>query len=389
MTLSSSVCMTRTTTSSLFFDAAVATVTAWLDETWHLRESDEEWMTKPTWFFYKFRMITQTTVLAYNFARLVYEAYANQGAIAVLCAVRCACLVGVIARHYYVCNYRWDMLIRGKAAHLEKLQVSFMFVYLSVGAIAGGIDPFFASDSVPTILYFLGQFVCRGLSVLLAKPITKLFTRAIYGLVVSAYVSPLILFSLLGALKDFAICAANPTSIFFSDRLLTGLIQLLQYFAGIFGAWRRERVNNDIRFKNVSSYIHESGRSIAVAPTCDDDETGRSNTAGDPASVKEESEGPDFPPFRTILDDPLSQKVSISAEDSQLIVGIDRRRAFTEAKIFMLVSPVGCTFMVMQAAELAMSMGIYQATGAPANWCAPFSMADVNRGFQVVLDFLI
>jgi alkylation response protein AidB-like acyl-CoA dehydrogenase len=72
-----------------------------------------------------------------------------------------------------------------------------------------------------------------------------------------------------------------------------------------------------------------------------------------------------------------------------IIEEIARSKAFTEAKIFALITAVSCTFMVMQAAELAMSMGILHTTGAPANWCHPFSFADVNKGFQVVFDFLI
>ena len=424
-----SVCITRTTTASLMFDIAVATITAWLDEARQLKRTDDgdnnvaTVPSQPTWFFYNFRMATQIVVLLYNLARLIYEAYDNQGFIAVLNAVRCVCLVGLITRHYFVCNYRWDMLMTGEKGHLVLLQMFFMWTYSIIGTVASSIDPYFASDTVLMSVFFMVPLGLRLVAIMISKAYAKLFTRVVGGLLVEAYVSPLLVQTSLVATFYFALCVAKPVSLFFADWLLTGVALLLPSIVGAFGAWRRKRVNDDIRQKHTTGYPeneNNNNNNNIVVPVNGDDETGRlddfnfpedtrgtgSDKTGRETKVDPSPEqSPTLPPrvashdnvgCSSLTNDGQCEDAGdrrsltmMTSKGEQLIVDIERGKAFTEAKIFVLLSAVSCTFMVMQAAELAMSMGILYATGAPANWCRPFSFADVNKGFQVVLDFLI
>jgi hypothetical protein len=215
-------------------------------------------------------------------------------------------------------------------------------------------------------------------------------------------------------------------SIFFADWLLTGVALLLPSIVGAFGAWRRKRVNDDIRQKHTTGYFenennNNNNNNNIVVPVNGDDEIGRLDDVHD-FSFPEDTRGtgsdttgrdpspeqsPTLPPPVASHDDVGRSSLAttdtgadreagdrrsltvMTSKGEELIVDIERNKAFTEAKIFVLLSAVSCTFMVVQAAELAMSMGILYATGAPANWCRPFSFADVNKGFQVVLDFLI
>jgi hypothetical protein len=55
----------------------------------------------------------------------------------------------------------------------------------------------------------------------------------------------------------------------------------------------------------------------------------------------------------------------------------------------VLWSQVTVTFFTVITAEIVLSMVLYQQTGTPTAWCAPFSFGDLNRGFQVVLDFFL
>ena len=387
------MCMTRSTKSSLFFDFAVATMNSWLDEMIQLRQNGDDVggghsiPNKPTWFYYNFRMMTQFAVLAYNFARLIYEAYNSQHGIAVLSTVRCACLVGILARHYFICNFRWRMLTEGKMGHMVKLQIFFMFSYSFIGAIAGGIDPYFASDPALVIVFFLVPLPLRGVSFFLANVYAKLFTRVVDGITVEASFSPLLIFNVLTSSFYFAVFAAKPTSIFWADRLLLGIICFIPLLPGVAGAFTRDQISNQIRQKHVSSRVNNDD-SNAVVPVDDD---GDNEVGADLGKMGESAVGSPPPQPTPTTEDPTpdSRRVSLSTTGAQLIDHLERGKAFTEAKIFTLLNPVACTFMVLHAAELALSMGIYQHTGKPANWCELFSFADLDRGFQVVLDFFI
>ena len=408
-------CLTRTTTASLFFDISVAQITAHLDEARNLaRSSDDDdgdddspttIPSKPTWYFYNFRMMTQLAVLAYNVGRMVFAAYDNQGNIAVLSAVRCACLLGIIARHYFVCNYRWDMLMNANTGHLVKLQVFFMVTYSLIGVIAGVIDPYFASDVVLVIVFYTVPMTLRAVSALTVMMYAKLFTRVVDGILVQASLSPLIVFNAITPLFYFALCAANPSSLFFADRLLIGFFTVFPLLAGLLGVRARDQVNEQIRQKHATSAADNNGNDRLVVPSINDSEQGGrvfgvqdvsadgvvagANKNGADPMPPEQPPASSFVPMQT--PDPSERRVtvSMSSKGAHLIEEIARSKAFTEAKIFALITAVSCTFMVMQAAELAMSMGILHTTGAPANWCHPFSFADVNKGFQVVFDFLI
>ena len=68
---------------------------------------------------------------------------------------------------------------------------------------------------------------------------------------------------------------------------------------------------------------------------------------------------------------------------------VERLKRFMDAKRGVLWSQVSATFLVVIIAEIVLSMVLYQQTGTPTAWCAPFSFGDLDKGFQVVLDFFL
>ena len=148
-------CLVRSTTSSLFFDLSFATLSVNIDEELSIRSNVDNADTttpilpdKPSWWFYNFRIYSQLIILLFNVAKMIYAAYKNDTNNTIISAVRSICVLGIIMRHYYLCNYKFIDFAQGKLTpHLVPLQYLFMTTYATVGAISAGIDPYFASDS--------------------------------------------------------------------------------------------------------------------------------------------------------------------------------------------------------------------------------------------------
>ena len=379
MASSNDVCLVRSTMSSLFFDIAFATLSANIDEERSIRSNiDNADATtpilpdKPSWWFYNFRIYSQSIIFLFNVAKLIHAANENDSNGAILCAVRSICVLGIIARHYYLCNYKFVDLAYGKLTpHLVPLQIVFMSTYATVGAISAGIDPFFASDSVYVILYFLLPASFRALSFATASLWSKLMTKtAADGTVVVPAVSALMIFNGYGTIFFLSLAGSNKNSIFFTDRLLCGLLFIIPFVSTVRNLLKREKKREQV-FNELRSSSQKSSRQIAAS----DNEAQR-------VSLDENEDA------HTTAHQSVNAIDDTAVHDHKLNV-LELRKHFTENKIFALITPVSCTFMIIMSFELAMSMYLYHRDGVPASWCEPLTFHVIDKGFQVILDYFL
>ena len=176
-------------------------------------------------------MYSQLFLLVFNVGKFVYYVIQNDINNALLSAVRSICVLGILIRHYYICNYKFMDLVLGKLTpHLLPLQIVFMASYNIVGAISGGLDPFFASDSTKIIVFFLMPISFRGLSFATASLYSKVRskTKVADGTVIVPITS-FFFFYFYGALFNFSLAGSDMGSKFFTDRLLCGAFYFLSF----------------------------------------------------------------------------------------------------------------------------------------------------------------
>ena len=372
--------------SSMFFDIAFATLSANMDEKFDNRVNDDDDDTiqmlpdKPSWWFYNFRIYTQLILLFFNVAKVISAASKHDTNGAILSVVRSICVLGIISRHYYLCNYKFIDLVHGKLTpHLIPLQVVFMSSYATVGAISAGIDPYFASDIRTVILFYLLPVSFRGLSFATNSLWSKMMTKtAADGTVVVPSIPALMVFNFYGAVFFFSVAGSNNNSKFFTDRLLCGLFFTIPFVSTARNYLKRETKREQLRLsqKASSSRLASSSGRGQIAPSGDEVqlegvEDGEARFYG-PTNDQERVNANDDPAVH-------DHKVNV----------LELRKHFTENKIFALITPVSCTFMIIMSFELAMSMYLYHRDGVPANWCEPFTFLDIDKGFQIILDYFL
>ena len=358
-------CMTRSSTSSVYFDIFFATLSANIDEELDNNTKDVDATMpvlpdKPSWWFYNFRIYSQLVLLFFNGAKFIYSASRNDTNSAALSAVRSICVLGILIRHYYLCNYKFMDIVNGKLTpHLMPLQVFFMCSYMAVGAISAGIDPFFASDRTAVIIFFILPIFFRALSVATASLYTKALTKTMVdGTVVVPSVTASFSYTVhyaYGSVLYFSLAGSNSTSVFFTDRVLCGVFFFLSVASTARSLMKREK-------KREQVFI----------------ELRRSMNEVDESDSK--------------LDDLVNRQidtVDVTTLHDHRVHVLELRKRFTENKVFSLVSSVGCTFLVIISFELAISMYLYHRDGLPANWCEPFSFLILDKGFQTVLDYFL
>ena len=370
MALSLNTCLPRSTTSSVFFDIAFATLSANIDEEIDVHSSYENVDTttpilpdKPSWWFYNFRMYSQLFLFLFNVGKCIYSVINNDTDNAILSAVRSLCVLGILVRHYYVCNYKFMDLVLGKLTrHLITLQIVFMALYGVVGAISGGIDRYFASESSIVMVFFLMPIAFRGLSFASASLYSKVMTTTSEdGTMVVQEIPPLLIMYFYGTVFYFSLAGSNSTSMFFTDRVLCGSFFFLSFASIVRSVFNRERKREQV-FIELSQYS-QSFNDASI------------NEVVDESDSKTDSKTDDNINGTAVFD----HKVNV----------LELNKQFTENKIFVLITPVACTFMIIMSFELAMSMYLYQRDGVPANWCEPFSFNLFDKGFQVVLDYFL
>ena len=375
-------CMARSTTSSVYFDIAFAILSANIDEELDVRIDDIDITTatlpkKPSWWFYNFRMYSQLFLLVFNVAKFIYSAIQNDTNNALLSALRSICVLGILIRHYYICNYKFMDLVLGKLTrHLLPLQIAFMASYNIVGAISGGIDPFFASDSTTVIIFFLVAMSYRALSFATASLYSKAMTTTVAdGTVVVPQIPSFFFFYFYGTVFNFSLAGADMNSKFFTDRLLCGVYNFLSFASVARSLFNRKKKREQVFVEHLSRSMSQASLNELVNGDGDDDSDGKFD---DP--MTNERGDRDRETINSVNDTTLY--------DHQVNV-LELFKQFTENKIFVLITPVACSFMVIISFELAMSMYIYQRDGVPANWCEPFSFTFFDQGFQIVLDYFL
>ena len=370
-------CVSRSSTASLFFNIFFTTFIANLDEEINNRTKIDDTTPLPdvpSWFFYNFRMYTQSINLTFNVAKVIYSANQNDTNSAVLSAVRSLCVACLIARHYYLCNYKFMEIVHGKLKYLLLLQIVFMFTYLIVGAISGAIDPYFASDRTAVIIFFVLPMIIRILSLATASLYRKVMSKTMAdGTVVPPSVT--ISFNLtihyfyMGCFYFFLL--ADSSSIFFNDRLLCGMFFILTVASTVRNFLMRERNRKKV-FIDLQQSLNEASFNNSLHEVVDGD-----SKVNDPRHDEKR------------VDIEIVNPIDVTTDHNYKVQTLEMRNRFTEMKIYVLITTVSCTFMIIISVELAMSMYLYHRNGVPVNWCAPISLSTIDRGFQTILDFFL
>ena len=388
-------CLTRSATSSLYFDALFATIFAVLDEQSSLGNDGTIHKTiplHPTWWFYDFRMYSQAALLCYNLVKFIYEAQQNDMML-IMSVIRCFCVFVILARHHYYCRYKWLELTEGLwNVRFTVINALCMIGYNIVGAISSGVDPYFAVDRAAMIVFFAMPMGARVVSVAASKLYSKLTTRTVgQTVVVGTVIPPIIIFDGVLSLFYFLLCIAVPASPWLTDRVLMCCILSFSTLTEVLKVRKRVFATEKLKERTVSVIPPKTAR---VVPVADDGELG---LATDLEPVQEHS----VPNSRvTALDSEVGTHVDTDADvgagvDGQIdglqedVENVEKLKQFTDAKRGALWIQVSGTFLVVISAELVLSMTLYSLTGLPTVWCAPFAFQDVNKGFQVVLDYVL
>ena len=383
-------CLTRSATSSLFFDILFTSICAVLDEQRNYGDDGTIHRTiplHPTWWFYNFRMYSQSALLCYNLATFVFEAQMNDMML-ILSATRCLCVVVLLARHHYYCRYKWLELSEGHwNVRLTAMHAICMISYSLVGAIAAGVDPFFAVDRTAMVLFFVVPFGLRLLSVAASKLYSTLTTSTInQTVVIGPVIPPLLIFSALLSLFFLLLCILDSSSPWLADRVLMFCSLSFSTATEVLRTRKRVLAAVQVRMNSVrariSSVSLQPVNAAVVVPVSGETEEGATNDS--PQPVQEQ-------PITT-------QQIADADSDIDADTGdpnegtkddVEKLKRFTDAKRVALWVQVSGTFLVIISAELVLSMTLYRITGMPTVWCAPFSFQDVNKGFQVVLDYFL
>ena len=404
-------CLPRSTLSSVYFDIAFATLSANIDEERNIRINDDgdtatpELPDKPSWWFYNFRIYSQTIILLFNVAKIISAASKNDINSAILSAVRSICISGIITRHYYLCNYKFMDIVQGKLKHLMFLQILFMSSYAIVGAISASVDPFFASDWRTIILFYLLPVSFRGLSFVTASLYSKMMTKtAADGTIIVPELSTLMIFNFYGTIFFFSLAGSNSASMFFADRLLCGVFFILPFASFFRNLLKREQKREKLRISQKESTSYRAkdsvGRGISISQIASLNNPDQIDNDEDAAPAAGENNV--SRPFHIedgttrggmTSNDPENVNTNNNEDTSDVhnhkVTILDLRREFTENKIYALITPVSCTFMIIMSFELAMSMYLYHRDGVPANWCEPYTFQSIDKGFQIVLDYFL
>ncbi len=155
----------------------------------------------------------------------------------------------------------------------------------------------------------------------------------------------------------------------------------------------RKRMIADARLRARGVYVKSSVSSAAVVPVADEAGEG---IAATPYRVQEQTPHDEAGNIHEVAADPPTDTPQYDTSTNTSNKGdlhdeghVEQLKTFMDAKRGVLWSQVTVTFFTVITAEIVLSMVLYQQTGTPTAWCAPFSFGDLNRGFQVVLDFFL
>ena len=394
-------CLTRSATSSLFFDILFASICAVLDDQRNFGDDGTIHKTiplHPTWWFYDFRMYTQTILLCYNLAKFIYEAQQNDMML-ILSAIRCICVFVILARHHYYCRYKWQELSEGLwNDRFTGMHAMCMIGYHLVGAISAGVDPYFAVDRTAMVLFFILPVPIRMVSVAASKLYSKLTTRIVNHTVVEGrIIPPLIIFTSMMSTFFLLLCIVDSSSPWLADRVLmfcnlslnlaTEVLKMRKRVLAVVRV-RMDSVRmriNTVRVRISSVYLQPLDAAVVV-PVTEEAEVGLT-TRDNPQPVQPQLiTTQQIADAGTSVDANASSRSDMSHDD---VENVEKLTTFTDAKRIVLFVQVASTFLVIISAELVLSMTLYRLTGVPTEWCAPFAFQDVNKGFQVVLDFFL
>ena len=267
---------------------------------------------------------------------------------------------------------------------------SFMMGYNVVGAISAGIDPYFAVDRAAIVVFFVMPVAVRFLYIATSKLISKLRSKTVNQEVVKGpVIPPFLIFSALLSLANLLLAIADPSSPWLADRVLMFCILLFNHLGEVQKLRKRMIADEQLRVRRV--FAQPSISAAAVVSVAD--EAGEAMVTT-PYRAQEQSthEQQTTITDEVAADTPLhddSPASTNSKDDLPDEVYVERLKKFMDATRVVLWVQVSATFLVVIIAEIVLSMVLYQQTGTPTAWCAPFSFWDLNKGFQVVLDYFL
>ena len=261
----------------MFFDLATASLFVFLDEVVQIRAEERGIETPifpknaPYWFF-TFRMYSQSGVLVYNVIRLAFTATENE-LMWLLSTIRCVCIVLMLFFHYWICTYKWKELLAGK--YTKRLTIStkvIMPLYWIIGLISACVDPYFASYRTAMICFFIFPIPIYQCGVFASFAYERIFSNKVKGVVVKVKeMGNHVVHTGLLSVFLFILAFAVPYSLWFADRILFGIITLGQ-FALFFYADKFRVTISTIKEKRLSS---QQSRNNSIVPLHEVDEEGQ------------------------------------------------------------------------------------------------------------------
>jgi hypothetical protein len=219
-------------------------------------------------------------------------------------------------------------------------------------------------DDTAMMVFFVMPVPLRLVSVISSKLISKLTSTTVnQEVVMGTVITPLLIHSVLLSLFHLLLCMTDPSSPWLADRVLMSCILLVNHLGEV--QKLRKRMIADERLGTRRVYAQPSISAAAIVPVAD--EAGVLMITA-PYRLQDET---------TVTDDLPDE------------VYVERLKKFMDATRGVLWVQVSATFLVIITAEIVLSMVLYQQTGTPTAWCAPFAFRDVDKGFQVVLDFFL
>ena len=267
-----------------------------------------------------------------------------------------------------------------------------MILYFVLGAIGGGIDPYYSKDGVASIVLYIGFISIR----ILAIAATALLTRfgCIPGDLVSNQVSATRLTLLVLSIMFFLGCICDLTSPFLVDRAIVSVLAVFILIAFHFQNRRQAHAKEQQVIQEV--YASQQGSEII---DCGDNNIVHNDdnvydilesSPGMELSIKPISNHPEVRMERQIPTTSTNSSNDNNLSVAELAERAQKRSLGAVALFYSISSQVTGLYCLLQLSELCFSMYLYEINGVPPPWCAPFSWTVSSfNSIQILVDFFL
>jgi hypothetical protein len=243
------------------------------------------------------------------------------------------------------------------------------------------------------VVFFVMPIALRFVAVATSKLVSQMTSKTVNQEVdADAVVPSLLIFNALVSLFNLLLAISDPSSPWLADRVLMFCILLVNHLGEVQKLRKRMIADERLRARRVYVKQKPSISAEAVVPVAD--EAGEAMVTTPYHAQEQTTQEQAIIIHDVDADSPTDTPQHTSAttsnkDDLPDEIYVERFKTFMDAKRGVLWSQVTGTFFTVITAELVLSMVLYQQTGTPTAWCAPFSLGDVYKGFQVVLDYFL